>query len=244
MKYILLSLLFVTTVFGQYPIELPKEYPAVKKYNGIFMRISKQESNLYMLQLYGTTFAEKAEDVVILSDKDFATTIKEVEVKTIYELIATGSNITHASMDTIKDQKELRYLNLSKNKNISDEACRKIGEYWPKLERLNLYQTAVTDKGLEYLSNLKNLRALHLVGSKATFKAATDFRHLMAQNGNNDLEITMGGKHPALGSIKHNAFLKSSYQKNTEAGKDDSDFKVEILDDGNTKPNEEYEDSK
>ena len=241
MKYIFLSLLFVTTVFAQYPIELPKEYPAVKKYNGIFMRISKQESNLYMLQLYGTTFAEKKEDTVILSDKDFAATIKEVEVKTIYELIATGSNITHASIDVIKDQKELRYLNLSKNKNIGDETCRKIGEYLPKLERLNLYQTAVTDKGLEYLSNLKNLRALHLFGSKVTFKAASDFRNLMAQNGNDDLEITIGGKHPALGSIKYNAFLKATYQKNTDSGKLNPDFKVGVA--GETKPNKKYEDS-
>ena len=241
MKYILLSLLLVTTAFAQYPIELPKEYPAVKKYNGIFMRISKQESNLYMLQLYGTTFAEKKEDTVILSDKDFAATIKEVEVKTIYELIATGSNITHASIDVIKDQKELRYLNLSKNKNIGDETCRKIGEYLPKLERLNLYQTAVTNKGLEYLSNLKNLRALHLFGSKVTFKAASDFRDLMAQNGNDDLEITIGGKHPALGSIKYNAFLKATYQKNADSGKLNPDFKVGVA--GEAKPNKKYEDS-
>ena len=97
--------------------------------------------------------------------------------------------------------------------------------YLPRLQRLNLYGTSVTNKGLIYLLDLQELRSLHLFGTKVTWSGANEFIGKMeAISGNDDLEITTGYNNPSLGSFKHNEFLKSSYQKNVDLGRLDPNY--------------------
>ena len=131
-------------------------------------------------------------------------------------------------------------MDLSNNRLITDIACKKIAENFPRLERLNLYNTSVTSKGLDYLTGLTELRNLHLAGTSVTFDAANKFRGIMeSAAGNDDLEITMGWGKPSLASFKNSAFLKANYQKNVELGKTNSNYKVNILGQ-EAKSNKEY----
>ena len=87
-----------------------------------------------------------------MNDDDFTQAIKEIGNKKIYQLVARKGELTHNAIDSLKGQDELRFLNLSGNRLITDLACKKIAENLPRLERLNLYATSVTDKGLDYLT--------------------------------------------------------------------------------------------
>jgi len=211
MKYILLSLLIAASVNAE---------DMVKKYNGVYMSVSKATPNIYYLRLQGKTYAEKPEDAEKLHDADSTECIQGEKGKSFYEISAKGGVLTHKAIDCLVGQRELRKLNLANNKTIDDEACKKISAYLPRLRNLNLYGTSVSDKGLTYLLDLQELRTLHLFDTKVSWNAANKFRAKMQSiSGNDDLEVTIGHGAPPLGSIKHGEILRASYQKNTEAGK-------------------------
>ena len=233
MKYILLSLLIAASVNAE---------DIVKKYNGLFMSVSKATPDIHYLRLEGKTYAEKPEDAEMLHDADFAQIIQETKSQSLYEISAKGGVLTHNAIDSLMGQRELRKLNLARNKTIDDEACKKIAAYLPRLQNLNLYNTSVTDVGLTYLLDLQELKTLHLFNTKVTWDAANEFRGKMeAISGNDDLEVT-GYANKALGSIKHGKFLKTSYQKNTEDGKLKENSSVKILENEKPVPNNRYDD--
>ena len=197
----------------------------VKKYNGFLMQVSKATPDVYYLLLRGHTYAEKPEDRESLHDKDFALAIQEAEGKQIYELVAKKGSLSHKAIDSLSGQRELRKLNLAGNRTIDDEACKKIAAHLPRLQNLNLYGTSVSDEGLVYLLDLQELRSIHVFDTKVTWNGANEFRAKMESiSGNDDLEITSGHGTPPLGSIKHGAFLKATYQKNVALGRLDPNY--------------------
>tara|TARA_R110002110_G_scaffold24050_3_gene90591 strand:+ start:644 stop:1342 length:699 start_codon:yes stop_codon:yes gene_type:complete len=214
--------------------------PIVKKYNGLFMPISEQSPDLYYLLLNGQTII--GEDVrVKLDDEDFVLAINETKTNKIYQLRTRGGMLTHNAIDSIKGQDQLRYLDLSNNKLITDLACKKIALYFPRLERLNLFNTGISNKGLTYLIDLQELKQLHVGLTDVTWDVANEFRGKMESiGGNDDLEITTGFNKPALGSIKHGKFLRATYQSNVIAGQLNPNFKVGVADEP-AKSNEKYE---
>lgn len=234
MKYITLLLTAVSLS--------AQEYPTLKKYDGLFMSISRKNPDLHYFLIREEVYAEDVADRVKLNDDDFTQAIREIGDKKIHQLVARRGELTHNAIDSLKGQNELRFLNLSGNRLITDLACKKIAENFPRLERLNLYDTSITDKGLDYLIGLGSLRKLHLAGTDVTFDAANKLRGLMESvAGNNDLEITVGWGKPPLASFKNTAFLKSTYQKNTNDGKLKEGFSVKILEKEKPDPNNKYE---
>tara|TARA_R100000742_G_C4254066_1_gene72132 strand:- start:145 stop:828 length:684 start_codon:yes stop_codon:yes gene_type:complete len=224
MRYIFLLFLTVVAVNAQ-------NLPTLQKYNGLFMPVSEATPDLYYFLIRGETYGETAKDRVKLDDDDFSQAVKEVGDKKIHQLVARKAALTHNSIDSFKRHKQLKFLDLSNNRLITDMACKKIGENFPRLERLNLYNTSITDKGLEYLLNLTSLRTLHVGGTNVTFDGANKFRGLMeSTSANDDLEITIGWGEPSLASFKKSAILKATYQKNVDAGKLNANFKVDIND--------------
>ena len=216
MKHILLSLLVAASVHAE---------DMVKKYNGVYMSVSKATPDIYYLRLEGKTYAEKPEDAEKLHDADFTQVIQEAKSKPFYEISAKGGVLTHQAIDSLMGQRELRKLNLANNKTIDDEACKKIAAYLPRLQNLNLYGTSVSDKGLTYLLDLQGLRTLHLFDTKVSWNAANEFRAKMESiSGNDDLEVTVGHGTPPLGSIKHGVFLRATYQRNVALGRLDPNY--------------------
>ena len=198
------------------------------KYNGLFMNTSQANPDLNYFVLRGETYGESASDRIKLNDEDFIKAVKETKGKLIYQLRVRDAMLTHNAIDALKNQPQMRMLDLSGNKLITDEACKKIAKLLPRLHILNLYNTSITDRGLEYLVHLQELKKLHVTGTKVTWNGANLFRaKMLSIGGNNDLEITTG-KQP-LGSFKHNKFLKATYQTNTAAGKLNPNYKIEII---------------
>ena len=216
MKHILLSLLIAASVNAE---------DMVKKYNGLFMSVSKATPDIHYLRLEGKTYAEKSEDAEKLHNADFAKIIEGTKSQSIYEISAKGGVLTHEAIDSLMGQRELRKLNIANNKTIDDEACKKIAAYLPRLQNLNLYGTSVSDKGLTYLLDLQGLKTLHLFDTKVSWSAANEFRAKMESiSGNDDLEVTVGHGTPPLGSIKHGAFLRATYQRNVALGRLDPNY--------------------
>ena len=232
MKHLLLSLLIAASANAE---------NIVAKYNGLFMSVSKATPDLHYLKLEGKTYAEKPENAEKLHDADFAKIIEATKSQSIYEISAKGGVLTHEAIDSLMGQKELRKLNLARNKTIDDEACKKIVAYLPRLQILNLYGTSVTDNSLTYLLDLQELRSLHIFDTQITYDAANKFRGKMESvSGNDDLEIT-GYTGQPLGSIKHGEFLRASYQKNTNNGKLKGNSGVKILENEKPVSNNKYE---
>ena len=206
-----------------------KETSIIKRFNGLFMSISEKTPNLFYLLIRGEAITGKDQKIK-LDDDDFIKAIQETKTNKLYQVRVKGGMLTHNAIDSLEGQNELRYLDLSNNKLITDLACKKIANYFPRLGRLNLYNTGITDKGLSYLIDLQELRMLHIGETQVSFKAANEFRGKMQSAGaNEDLEITTGINKPVLGSIKHNKFLRSTYQTNVLRGKINPDYKVNIL---------------
>jgi len=233
MKHLLLSLLIAASANAE---------DIVKKYNGLFMSVSTATPDIHYLRIEGKTYAEKPEEAEKLHDADFAKIIEGTKSQSIYEISAKGGVLTHNAIDSLMGQRELRKLNLARNKTIDDEACKKIAAYLPRLQNLNLYGTSVSDKGLTYLLDLQGLRTLHLFDTKVSWSAANELRAKMESiSGNDDLEITVGHGTPPLGSIKHGEFLRASYQKNTNDGKLKGNSGVKILENEKPVSNNKYE---
>ena len=227
MKYILISILVGCQFTGCQPAFAETMTPSsmIEKYEGLLMQISKATPDIYYLLLRGETYEEKIEDREKLNDKDFALAIQETEGRQIYELRARKGALSHMAIDSLNGQTELRKLNLAGNRTIDDEACKKIAAYLPRLQSLNLYGTSVTDAGLIYLLDLQELKSLHVFDTKVTWNGANEFRAKMESiSGNDDLEITVGYGTPPLGSIKHGAFLRATYQKNVDLGRLDPNY--------------------
>ena len=170
MKHLLLSLLIAASANAE---------NIVAKYNGLFMSVSKATPDLHYLKLEGKTYAEKPENAEKLHDADFSKIIEATKSQSIYEISAKGGVLTHEAIDSLMGQKELRKLNLARNKTIDDEACKKIVAYLPRLQILNLYGTSVTDNSLTYLLDLQELRSLHIFDTQITYDSANKFRGKM-----------------------------------------------------------------
>jgi hypothetical protein len=217
-----------------------------KKYDGLFMNVSKSNPDLNYFLLRGETYGESASDRVKLDDEDFIKAVKETEGRLIYQLRVKNAMLTHNAIDALKNQSQLRMLDLSGNKLITDEACKKIAKLLPRLHILNLFNTNITDRGLEYLIHLQELKKLHVTGTQVTWNGANLFRaKMLSVAGNDDLEITTG-KQP-LGSIKRNEWLRSHYQTNAELSNIDEEtiLKKHLLTSPDTiKSNKSYEEDK
>jgi len=77
------------------------------------------------------------------------------------------SNIGPRQMEIVSHCKALDDLNLSRNGMVNDE-CVKYLSRLPRLAKLNLSETSVTDSGLAALSKCPNLTLLNLGTSKVT----------------------------------------------------------------------------
>ena len=253
MKALVATLLIVGSVIAEeYPAHAPmkvkpilhagltkSEQSMFRKYDGFFMSVSQSTPDLNYFLLRGETYGESAEDRIKLDDEDFAKAVKETGGRLIYQLRAKDAMLTHNAIDSLKNQPQLRMLDLSNNKLITDEACKKIAKHLPRLQVLNLYNTSITDNGLQYLIQLQELKSLHVTGTQVTWNGANLFRaKMLSIGGNDDLEITTG-KQP-LGSIKHNKFLRATYQTNTAAGKLNPEYKIQILGE-EAKTNKKYD---
>tara|TARA_R100000008_G_scaffold58502_2_gene36342 strand:- start:4641 stop:5405 length:765 start_codon:yes stop_codon:yes gene_type:complete len=243
MKTLAIYLSFIVTVIG----EPMTPSPTIQKYNGLFMPISEKNSDLFYFLMRGETIVGDDKRIQ-LDDDAFIQAIKETEGHRIYQLRIRGSAVTHIGIEALKGQEELRYLDLSNNKLITDVACKKIAEYFPRLERLNLFNTFVSNKGLSYLIDLQELRQLHIGETNITWDAANEFRGKMeAIGGNDDLEITTGYHAQPLGSIKYNKWLRSHYQKNVELSNIDEEAILKkhlLLSPDKVKSNKTYEEDK
>ena len=234
--------------FAGYAVGAPMTpSPTIQKYNGLFMPISEKKSHLFYFLMRGEVIVGDDKKIQ-LDDDAFIQAVKETEGHKIYQLRIRGSAVSHIGIEALKGQNELRYLDLSNNKLITDVACKKIAEYFPRLERLNLFNTFVSDKGLSHLINLQELRQLHIGETNVTWTAANEFRGKMeAIGGNDDLEITTGYHAQPLGSIKRNKWLRSNYQKNAELSIIDEKaiLKKHLLTSPDTiKSNKSYEEDK
>lgn len=207
------------------------EQSMFKKYDGFFMNVSQSNPDLNYFVLRGETYGESAIDRIKLDDVDFKKAVKETAGKLIYQLRVKNAMLTHNAIDALKNQSQLRMLDLSNNKLITDEACKKIAKYFPRLHNLNLYNTNITDAGLTYLLDCQELKTLHVTGTNVSWQGANKFRaKMLSIGGNDDLEITINkpGK-PALGSIKQGEILRATYQTNTLSGNLNPNFKVNII---------------
>jgi hypothetical protein len=200
----------------------------IKTFNGLFMPIH-QGSDLHYLRIEGSAIVGDDERVR-LGDDEFAKAIKETNGKKIHQIKARGGILTHHCLDELRGQYDLKSLDLSNNRMITDVACKKIVEFFPRLETLNLFNTAITDKGLVDLLDLTSLKRLHVGQSQVTWKAANVFRAKMQSiSGNDDLEITTGYNEQALPSFKLSKRLRETYQTNVLSGKLNPNYKVEVL---------------
>ena len=221
--------------------------PTIEKYNGLFMPISKKHSHLHYFLMRGEVIVGDDKRIQ-LSDKDFIQAVKETEGHKIFQLRVRGSSISHIGLEALKGQNELRNLDLSNNKLITDVSCKLIAQYFPRLQKLNLYNTFVSNKGLNYLLDLQELRLLNLGETNVTWDAANEFRSKMeSAGGNDDLEITVGVHDKNLGSIKYGKYLRSKYQKNAELSIIDEEAILKkhlLISPDSIKSNKTYEDDK
>jgi hypothetical protein len=108
-----------------------------------------------------------------------------------------------AELKQLLKLKHLRRLRLSMS-NIKDEGIRIIAAH-PTLEDLNLQFTAVTDRGIGYLTTMPSLRYLRLKecdeisnASSAHFNAMPKLEDLAIQDANVDLQGLMQLANPKL----------------------------------------------
>ena len=233
-KIVLVSLMLGATIVAQ--------GSTLEKFNALVMGIH-EGSDEYFVNIPSKTFAEDKSKVERLGDKYFADAMVELQGKKIYQLRVRKSLITDVGIDALKDYPTIKYLELS-NSNITDNGIKKIVEYCPQIERLNIWGCKnVTDKSLDYLRGLWKLEKLHLHGTKVTWDAANKHRGIMqSMAANEDLSIHVDVNFPTLYSFNMEEFWKQSYQKNVYTGKTNANFKVNIIGEEKVKNNKSYED--
>ena len=233
-KIVLVSLMLGATIVAQ--------GSTLEKFNALVMGIH-EGSDEYFVNIPSKTFAEDKSKVERLGDKYFADAMVELQGKKIYQLRVRKSLITDVGIDALKDYPTIKYLELS-NSNITDNGIKKIVEYCPQIERLNIWGCKnVTDKSLDYLRGLWKLEKLHLHGTKVTWDAANKHRGIMqSMAANEDLSIHVDVNFPTLYSFNMEEFWKQSYQKNIDDAKGNPDFEIEIIGEEKVKNNKSYED--
>ena len=83
------------------------------------------------------------------------------------ELSLGQSKITAEGLKQLKDMRDLKEIYLENCKQISDEALVPLARL-PSLERLGLIGTAVTDDGLNHLTDKRRLKWLTLSRTNVT----------------------------------------------------------------------------
>ena len=146
-------------------------------------------------------------------------------------------------MNEDKDYPTIKHLELS-NSDITDNGIKKIVEYCPQIEILNVWGCKnITDKSLDYLRGLWKLKKLHLHGTKVTWDAANKHRGIMqSMAANEDLSIHVDMDFPTLYSFNMEKLWRESYQKNVDTGKTNANLKVNIIGKEKVKNNKSYED--
>ncbi|CAN1289990.1 F-box/LRR-repeat protein 14 [Linum perenne] len=87
--------------------------------------------------------------------------------KNLQSLEICGGGITDAGVKNIKDLSRLTVLNLSQNSNLTDKTLEMISGL-EELVSLNVSNSLISNKGLQHLKPLKNLRSLTLESCKVT----------------------------------------------------------------------------
>ncbi len=218
------------------------EASTLEKFNALVIDTHK-DSGEYFVNIQSKTFAEDKSKVERLGDKYFADAMTELKGKKIYQLRVRQSLITDIGLDALKDFPSIKQLELS-NSKITDDGIKKIVEYCPQIERLNIWGCKnVTDKSLEYLRGLWKLEKLNLHGTKVTWDAANKHRGIMqSMAANESLSIHVDSNSPTLYSFKLEEMWKKSYQRNVDIAKGDPNFKIEIIGEEKVKDNKSYED--
>lgn len=91
-----------------------------------------------------------------------------------YVVDLNGAQLTDNTFQRLKEMKRVTELDLSKS-SLSDDQMDKLNEVAYFLVKLDLRNTAVTDAGLEKLTNLILCFDLYLAGTKVTQAGADNF---------------------------------------------------------------------
>lgn len=91
-----------------------------------------------------------------------------------YVVDLSGAQLTDNTFQKLKEMRPLTELDLSKS-SLSDDQMDKLNEVAHLLVKLDLSNTAVTDAGLEKLTNLILCFDFYLAGSKVTQAGAENF---------------------------------------------------------------------
>ena len=220
-KIIILSLALTSTVIA--------EESTLKKFGALVMNIH-QGSNEYFVNIPDKTFAEDKTKQEYLNDEHFIKAMTELYGKKVYQLRLRKSQVTDSGLDVLAQFPTIKQLELS-NSNITDNGIKKIVEFCPQLERLNVWgNTNITDKSLIHLRDLWKLEKLHLFGTKVSWEAANKHRgRMQSMAANENLTIHIGRDQPTLYAFKMETLWKETYQTNTYQGKLNPDFNTKIL---------------
>ena len=189
-----------------------------------------QETDELFVNIPSKTFAEEKKDEILLNDEYFIKAMNELRGKKVYQLRLRKSQVTDSGLDVLAQFPTIKRLELS-NSKITDNGIKKIVEFCPQLERLNVWgNTNITDKSLIHLRDLWKLEKLHLFGTKVTWEAANKHRgRMQSMAANENLTIHIGRNQPTLYAFKMEELWKRTYQTNTYQGKLNPEYKIDIL---------------
>jgi internalin A len=142
----------------------------IKKFHGATNRDKKQPNrSITMVNLNDQNYPEK------LTDADLAVVLKEF--KGLQSLSLGGTKVTDASMKAVKEITTLKELYLG-NMAITDHGLYEIRGLTGLID-LNLsLDKGVTDQGMVYFKNMKNLRNLALDSTKVTDAGLKEFKNV------------------------------------------------------------------
>ena len=238
-KLIILPILAVVMASGMAQIK-PFEN-TLEKIDALVIN-THQGSDEYFVNIPSNTFAEDKSKQQYLNDEHFIKAMTELYGKKVYQLRLRKSQVTDSGLDVLAQFPTIKRLELS-NSKITDNGIKKIVEFCPQLERLNVWgNTNITDKSLIHLRDLWKLEKLHLFGTKVTWEAANKHRgRMQSMAANENLTIHIGRNKPTLYAFKMEELWKRTYQTNTFLGKLNPEYKIEILGE-KVKTNKKYED--
>ncbi len=129
----------------------------------------------------------------------------------LVELDLSGTKITDASADSLKQLVNLDTLHLEKT-SIGDAAVAALAEL-KYLNYLNLHSTKVTDAALESLKPVVSLQRLYVWQTPATYDAAKAL-----EESTPGLEVNLGWNHPGVVRERINSELARVEQQQKESG--------------------------